>query len=133
MPAPEVGPSQLSVTSVTVDCEDPVALAAFWGAALGAEVTEELDGGDVVLVRSTPALAFQRSEQPPTVRNRVHLDLTGGERTREVARLIELGAGVVETRDRDGATWTILTDPAGNTFCVGASHGARAVDGHGIP
>ncbi|MFK5633549.1 MULTISPECIES: VOC family protein [unclassified Ornithinimicrobium] len=124
----EVGPSQLSVQAVTVDCEEPAALAEFWGAALGAEV-REAHGDDLVVVAGTPSLAFQRVEQPPTSRNRIHLDLTGGERPHEVARLVELGASVVETRERDGSTWTILTDPAGNTFCVGAGHGAQAADG----
>jgi hypothetical protein len=36
----------------------------------------------------------------------------------EVARLVGLGASVVAERSLGSLTWTVMTDPAGNEFCV---------------
>lgn len=108
--------SRLGVDMVTFDCEDPQELAEFWRQALSTEVG--MDSADFVILRGRPAVAFQRVEKPTPGKNRVHLDLSGGERTREVARLVELGASVVRNHDHEGFCWTVLTDPAGNEFCV---------------
>ena len=37
---------------------------------------------------------------------------------REVDRLVDAGATVVERVDEGGSYWTVLTDPEGNEFCV---------------
>ena len=106
----------LAVTMVTVDCENPQELAGFWQQALGAEPAHESD--DFVVLAGHPRLAFQRVEQPSAGKNRLHLDLSGTDRTTEVARLVELGAEVVRNHDVEGFSWTVLRDPAGNEFCV---------------
>ena len=112
--------SRLAVDMVTVDCEDPQELADFWRQALNAEVGT--DSPDFVILKGRPAVAFQRVEKPTPGKNRLHLDLSGAERTREVARLVELGASVVRNHDHEGFCWTVLTDPAGNEFCVSDPH-----------
>lgn len=106
----------LAITMVTVGCENPRELAAFWQQALGAEYVHE--GEEFVALAGDPRLAFRRVEQPATGKNRLHLDLSGTDRTTEVARLVELGAEVVRNHDVEGFTWTVMTDPAGNEFCV---------------
>lgn len=116
-------PSSLTVGMVTFDCQRPRTLAAFWRAALGAEPVLQTD--DFVILGGRPALAFQRVEQPTQGKNRLHLDLSGGERTHEVARLVELGAKVVRNHDVDGFRWTVMSDPLGNEFCVGDPHQAH--------
>ncbi|MEV0575444.1 MULTISPECIES: VOC family protein [unclassified Streptomyces] len=65
-------------------------------------------------------LLFQRVPEPKTVKNRLHLDLHAGpdRRDAEVARLEGLGATVVRKVAEPGGTWTVLTDPEGNEFCV---------------
>ena len=111
----------LTVTMVTVDCENPQELAAFWQRAMGAETAHESD--DFVVLTGEPRLAFQRVEQPSAGKNRLHLDLTGTDRTTEVARLVELGAEVVRNHDVEGFAWTVMRDPAGNEFCVADAEG----------
>lgn len=111
----------LTVTMVTVDCENPQELAAFWQRAMGAETAHESD--DFVVLTGEPRLAFQRVEQPSAGKNRLHLDLAGTERTTEVARLVELGAEVVRNHDVEGFAWTVMRDPAGNEFCVADAEG----------
>lgn len=65
-------------------------------------------------------LLFQRVPEPKTVKNRLHLDLHAGPERRdaEVARLEELGAKVLRKVAEPGGTWTVLSDPEGNEFCV---------------
>ena len=61
-----------------------------------------------------PTLWLQQVAEPKQTRNRVHLDLVGGERKDEIARLRALGARV---RD-EHAGHTVMQDPEGNEFCV---------------
>jgi len=55
-----------------------------------------------------------------TVKNRLHLDLHAGpdRREAEVARLEGLGAKAEREVAEQGGTWTVMTDPEGNEFCV---------------
>ena len=104
---------------LTIDANDPHALADFWAAALGGELEDNsaliasvLGQGwaaesdtlvhhgrrywrDLVAVRGVgPRLLIQRVPEAKTVKNRLHLDLHVGEdRIRsEVDRLVALGA-----------------------------------------
>lgn len=111
-----------AVSMVTIDCEHPHELAEFWAQALETEVAVDWD--DFVVLAGTPAIGLQRVESPTPGKNRIHLDLSGGHRATEVARLVELGADVVRTHDVDGFGWTVMVDPAGNEFCVSDPHGS---------
>ena len=59
------------------------------------------------------------------VKSRVHLDLTSSDMAAEVVRLGALGALVLRDLSEMDATWTVMTDPEGNEFCVvsGRAHG----------
>ncbi|WP_406740004.1 VOC family protein [Streptomyces atratus] len=65
-------------------------------------------------------LLFQRVPEARTVKNRLHLDVHAGPERREaeVERLAGLGATVLREVAEQGGTWTVLTDPEGNEFCV---------------
>ncbi|MGY0069104.1 VOC family protein [Streptomyces sp. QTS137] len=65
-------------------------------------------------------LLFQRVPEPKTAKNRLHLDLHPGEgrREAEVARLERLGAGVLRRVEEPSGSWTVMTDPEGNEYCV---------------
>jgi Glyoxalase-like domain len=62
--------------------------------------------------------------EPKSVKNRLHLDvITDGSMEVEVQRLIDMGAHLIEVREDPDSldnpdTWTVLTDPEGNEFCV---------------
>ncbi|MCX4747802.1 VOC family protein [Kitasatospora sp. NBC_01287] len=126
------------VRSITFDCADPAAVAAFWAAATGrtvvddgtAEAPEYLlsDPGDPAL----PNLLFLPVPEGKSVKNRVHLDLQPADRTRdeEVARLLGLGAALLADHRRpDGTGWALLADIEGNEFCVERSAAERAATG----
>lgn len=102
---------------ITIDCKEPVRLAAFWSAATDSPVVA--DHGTFVMVGSTPTLGFQRVSDPAPGKNRIHIDGGGADRGDLVARLRDLGAQEHETRSVPSLTWTVMTDPEGNVFCVG--------------
>jgi hypothetical protein len=121
--------------NITFDCADPYALAQFWGEVTG--YTEDPDNGNapedsealLVAPGGGAGLLFIRVPEPKAVKNRVHLDVTPTDRTRdeEVDRLLALGASqVADHRTPDGLGWVVLTDPEGNEFCVERSAAERA-------
>ena len=107
-----------AIRQITFDCDDPSKLAEFWSSATGCAIAA--DYGDFVLLDSTPALGFQRVEDPTPGKNRVHLDGGGVEREALVERLKKLGATELGSNEAPGLVWTVMEDPEGNEFCVGA-------------
>jgi predicted enzyme related to lactoylglutathione lyase len=109
-----------------VDCADPVALAAFWSAALGVDVRGQLpsDGGEpqyVFLEGSSPdapRLSFQRVAEAKTGKNRLHIDLAVPEVEAATSALTALGAAEVRDVEEHEMHWRILADPEGNEFCL---------------
>jgi hypothetical protein len=106
------------IKSVTWDAAEPLALAAFWAAALGTDVDED-STADRVYVEAAgwggPNMWFVRVPEPKTAKNRMHFDLRAQvSRDDECARLVALGATVVDA----GEHLTVMHDPEGNEFCV---------------
>ena len=111
------------VVAVAVDCLDAERCAAFWCAALGAEVLRRWrDAHEVEYVEvgtgGGPILLFQPVPEHKAGKNRLHLDIAPASASQEdeVERLVQLGA----TRVSDEAEhpWVVLADPEGNEFCV---------------
>ncbi|MDR1387671.1 MAG: VOC family protein [Propionibacteriaceae bacterium] len=108
----------LDPVHVTIDTQDPRRLAAWWAEQTGGRVA--LDLGGFVLV-STPAgmgLGFQLVAEPTPDKNRLHLDCAASDVAAETERLIAAGASLVARHDTPGFSWTVLSDPDGNQFCV---------------
>ncbi|WP_308425363.1 VOC family protein [Zhihengliuella salsuginis] len=110
------------VATVVVDCADPRAMAAFWGAATDWTVHEADD--EHARLRSArgvgPYLEFLRTPDPRADRHRLHLDLLpypGGDQAAEADRLRSLGARDADVGQGD-APWLCLADPEGNEFCI---------------
>lgn len=109
----------LKIVNITVDTHAPKELADWWVAALDGEITG--DYGDFVFTRAGDiGLGFQKSED--TGPNRIHIDLQADDLRAEVERLIGLGAARVADHEVPGITWTVLSDPHGNRFCVSVGH-----------
>jgi predicted enzyme related to lactoylglutathione lyase len=122
--------------SITVDCHDAAGLGDFWAQVLGWHVFTD-DDPEVLVAPAfpetggIPRMLFIPVPEGKTAKNRLHLDLSPTDVTRdeEVARLVGLGAAVVEDhRGADGAGWVYLSDPEGNEFCVERSDAERRVD-----
>ena len=48
----------------------------------------------------------------------MHLDFQAADRAAEVVRVRGLGATEHATHQDFGLTWTVMTDPEGNEFCI---------------
>lgn len=110
------------IATVVVNCEDPRAMADFWGRATDWTVHEVTD--EHARLRSSkgvgPYLELLRTPEPDALPNRIHLDLKpypGDDQAAEVARLHSLGARDADLGQGD-VSWKCLTDPEGNDFCV---------------
>jgi catechol 2,3-dioxygenase-like lactoylglutathione lyase family enzyme len=106
--------------SAVVDCRDPEALAEFWCGALGFVVVSRTDREvDIAPAPgSFPGMALLKVDVAKAIKNRLHFDLNPQDRSVEVARLVRLGASVVDVGQPADAPWTVLVDAEGNEFCV---------------
>lgn len=118
------------IRHVTVSSLDPYRLASFWSEVLGQPLHEDDHPGDPEALIEGAGLLFVTVPEGKAGRNRLHFDLQPQDRTRdeEVARLLELGAVLVDDRRRpDGTGWAVLADVEGNEFCVERSAAERSV------
>ena len=135
---------------IVVDARRPLRLARFWAAALTGHALRLGDPGDaadpegVTVDGPGPSLLFQRGERPVRA-GRLHLDIVGGPRDAEVARLERLGATVRDVHDashrharprgqpllRPGSAW--LTARAAASSAPSTSAPARPSSACGTP
>ncbi|MFT7834983.1 VOC family protein [Saccharothrix sp. BKS2] len=111
------------ILALVIDCTSAQvsALSEFWCSALGYRVDRRWqDPRGMTYTELTgdgPMLLLQPVDEPKTTKNRLHLDLAAPrDRDAEVDRLVGLGARRVG--GDEGLPWVVLTDPAGNEFCV---------------
>jgi len=115
-----------SLAAIVVDSLEAAAMARFWTVAAGRQVRER-EGLYSLLPPDGrgPWLEFVPTEEPHTVKNRVHLDVApypDDDQAAEVSRLMNLGALRTEVGQSDAeeglVTWVVLIDPEDNEFCV---------------
>jgi hypothetical protein len=123
------------VRNVTFDVAapyEPYEVAQFWSLVVGHPVHPDCEAGDdevgLQMPDGQPMLLFVRVPETKVAKNRVHVDLQPDQsRDAEVERLVRLGAKLVDDQRRaDGTGWVVLSDPAGNEFCVERSAAERA-------
>jgi predicted enzyme related to lactoylglutathione lyase len=118
----------LSLQCITVDAQDPLALAQFWAEALGWKIGEDVNESEVWIERELgdpqntgfPDILFLKNSTPKNEKNRLHLDLRPDDQDAEVARLEKLGAKQIDIGQsaEPTCTWVVMADPEGNEFCV---------------
>ncbi len=123
------------LTEISLDCHDPDLLADFWSAALDwvvlhrepglVEIGPQRQDDQALLeaVRSGPVAPTMFLAEVPehkVVKNRMHLDLSPVDRSRDEAvdRLLALGASRADVGQTGEESWVVLADPEGNEFCV---------------
>ena len=112
-----------ALVALSFDAGDPARLARFWSGVLGWR-QDGSSNGAVVLRPSDDTgfrLRFVPGDEPKTVANRMHLDLTStsaDDQQRTVARSLELGAHHIDVGQRPEEGHVVLADPEGNEFCV---------------
>jgi hypothetical protein len=123
------------LTEISLDCHDPDLLADFWAAALDwvvldrepglVEIGPQRESDQALLdaVRSgpvPPTMFLAAVPEDKVVKNRMHLDLSPVDRSRdeEVTRLEALGATRADVGQGGEESWVVMADPEGNEFCV---------------
>ncbi|MFC8669732.1 VOC family protein [Streptomyces sp. NPDC057199] len=115
----------MKLSAITIDCPDPLALAAFYQQATGLTPHPKSDADFAALTcENGLSIGFQRvdNHQAPrwpdqTVPQQLHLDFTVDDLDEAEARLLKLGAGKPAHQPNE-SSWRVLTDPAGHPFCV---------------
>ena len=111
---------------ITVDCADPYGQARFWTEVTGWQEDPDDpnhpgDPAGRIVSNHGISLLFIPVPEGKVVKNRMHLDLrpTARSRDEEVARLLGIGASLVDDqRQPDGTGWVVMADPEGNEFCI---------------
>ncbi|GAA0953660.1 VOC family protein [Kribbella koreensis] len=108
--------------SVVLDCPDPAALAAFYGAILDWKV-ENRDGWSEIRADYGHCIGFQRVEdyRAPAwpgqdVPQQMHHDIMVEDLDAGEAAVLELGA--TKPEHQPGTTFRVFLDPAGHPFCL---------------
>lgn len=110
--------------AVTIDCPEPPALAAFYAALTGGEVTYDTaeaaavkppNGVDVYFqaVPAHKAPTWPEGDRP----QQFHLDLYVDDLDKAEAAVAELGGSTLDFQPGEDR-WRVLADPAGHPFCV---------------
>ncbi|MEU4798623.1 VOC family protein [Streptomyces sp. NPDC023327] len=117
---------QMELVAITLDCPDPLALAAFYQQATGWEPHPKSDAGFAGLNREDGLfIGFQRVEdyRAPSwpdqiVPQQLHLCFKVTESLDDAeTRLLRLGA-TKPPHQPHGDKARVLTDPAGHPFCI---------------
>jgi predicted enzyme related to lactoylglutathione lyase len=120
--ATHTGDMPVRLHHIVVDAHDLPGLARFWTQALGWKVLSERENEIVIGTdeNAPVGMCFMPVDDPKTVKNRVHVDLTSNaaDRDQEIDRLLALGARRVDIGQTGAESWTVLADPEGNEFCV---------------
>lgn len=118
------------ILNVVFDCSDAEGVARFWSEAMKRPRTyQDMPGNPFWIVGDVHGpnvrLVFVEVPEEKATKNRVHLDLrpVDGSQDDEVARLVSLGASVVDDRrDSEPGGWVVMVDPEDNEFCL--EHGS---------
>jgi hypothetical protein len=115
------------LSELVVDCQDPVALSAFWREVLGyVELGRDAPEDGIEIGPATgfggpaPTLVFNRVPESSRSELRLHIDVNPVDRTQgeELARLLALGARPASVGQPADVSWHVLQDPEGNEFCL---------------
>jgi predicted enzyme related to lactoylglutathione lyase len=108
--------------SFVIDCPDPAAMAAFYGAMLDWK-TKVSDDWAEVRADYGDCICFQQVEAytPPRwpaqeVPQQMHLDVVVDDLDAAEAAVLELGA--TKHENQPGTSFRVFLDPAGHPFCL---------------
>ncbi len=108
--------------SIVLDCPDPVALAAFYGALLDWKVTSSPEWGEVradygQCICFQPVEPYTRPQWPgQDMPQQMHIDVMVDDL--DAGEEAVLGLGATKAEHQPGTTFRVFLDPAGHPFCL---------------
>jgi catechol-2,3-dioxygenase len=116
-----------TMRAVVLDCPDPRALAEFYRALVGGEITAADDDwvalrdDDKVFLSFQRAPGYQAPDWPAAEHGQqVHLDVTVDDVDEAEQQVLALGAhcASVQPGADGGMNWRVYLDPVGHPFCL---------------
>ncbi|MFD5480638.1 VOC family protein [Streptomyces hawaiiensis] len=115
----------MKLSAITLDCADPLALAAFYQRATGLELHPKSNADFASLgSEGGHSLGFQRVDgyRAPSwpdqeIPQQLHCCFRVEDLDEAEERLVRLGASRPEHQPNP-VRWRVLTDPAGHPFCI---------------
>ncbi len=108
--------------SIVLDCPDPAALAAFYGALLDWKAEVSADWAEV-RAEHGQCISFQQVQgyTPPSwpgqqVPQQMHIDVIVDDL--DAAETAVLALGAIKHEHQPGTTFRVFLDPAGHPFCL---------------
>ena len=115
----------MQIAGVTIDCEDPAAMASFYAQALVGAISHEDESGAQVRLADGQLLLFRhvvdyrRPTWPsPESPIQLHFEYYVDDVRIAEAQLQRLGATTAEFQDKDDPDLIVMLDPAGHPFCI---------------
>ncbi|TDD66152.1 VOC family protein [Actinomadura rubrisoli] len=112
------------LSAVSLDCTEPPALAAFYSALTGGEMTHDNPEASAIVLPGGPQIIFLRvpGYRPPTWPQgdrpqQFHLDFDVDDLDEAERAVLELG-GAKPDFQPNPERWRVMTDPAGHPFCL---------------
>ena len=113
----------VEIAALTIDCADSQAMASFYRAAGGGEITHA-DAGSCWVTLGGLLLVFREvaDYQPPTwpasdVPLQMHFEFYVDDLVEAEKRLVAFGASLAEHQPHTNGR--VMLDPAGHPFCIG--------------
>lgn len=106
------------LATVVIDCVEPERVALFWSKLLGRQIVVNSDTwiGLEWSPRFGAGLCFQRTSQPKTGKNRLHVDLLCADIPATAAYVVELGGQCAAGYNNPPVV--VMLDPEQNEFCL---------------
>jgi hypothetical protein len=119
------GARVLRLAAITLDCDDPVALASFYERATGLRLDPKsgpefsgLRGDDGFFIGFQRVDGYRAPSWPEQgTPQQLHMDFTVDDLDLGEALVLELGATKPE-HQASGEKWRVFIDPAGHPFCL---------------
>ena len=118
-------PGIAKLRAVVLDGPDPLALAEFYRALVGGELTSvdddwvSLRDGDDVLLSFQLAEDYQPPDWPhPDRPQQFHIDVTVEDIETAEKQVLALGARKHEMQPDEAENWRVYVDPIGHPFCL---------------
>ena len=110
----------IKVGCVGIDTNDLAGATSFWQQMTGYRVSSSGDDYNYLVdpAEAGPSLDVQLVPEPPSGKNRLHLDLFSDDMDGETARAKALGATELRRVPSGEGGWIVLADPDGNQFCI---------------
>ncbi|NNN13814.1 MAG: VOC family protein [Acidimicrobiaceae bacterium] len=115
--------SNIRIGAISLDCPDPISLANFYAALLGAEVAFQTENFAAIHIGGT-WLSMQKADDHKfstwpnsKVPQQIHLDFAVVDLDESESVAIKAGATRASTQPSPDR-WRVMIDPAGHPFCL---------------